>query len=77
LAVEQQDVEMFKAIAANVEETIERDERTLDALNGREREDLYWRLRWRRRELKLFRKRLAQLEADLFARDVLGDVRSL
>jgi len=39
-------------MVAYVEETIERDERVLDIINGREREDLHWRIRRWRREVE-------------------------
>jgi hypothetical protein len=77
LAVEQQDVERFKAMVVYVEESIERDERELDALTGREREYVYWRIRWRRRELKVLQRRVEGLEESLFAMSVLGDLKGL
>ncbi len=47
----QHDVEQFRAMIEDAEERTEEQERALDGLSGRAREYVFWRIRWRRREL--------------------------
>lgn len=77
MSIEQRDVEAMKAQGDYVEKSIERQRTALDSLSGRKREEFYWRLRRRQRELKVVRRRLAQLEEDLLCRDVLRDLENL
>ncbi len=77
MEIDQRFVEEYKAQAEYIAETIARDERALEHLNGRAREHVYWRIRWRRRELEVMRRRLGQMEEDLFPRDVLRDLENL
>ncbi len=74
---DQQSVEQFRAMIEDLEERTEEQERALYALSGREREYVYWRIRWRRRELKVMRRRLADFEESVFAMCVLGDLKRL
>ncbi len=73
----QEHVERFRAMMEDLEERTEEQERALDTLSGRDREYVYWRIRWRRRELKVMWKRLASLEEAVFALDVLGGLERL
>ncbi len=73
----QHDVEQFRAMIEDAEKRTEEQETWLDDLTGREREYLYWRIRWRRRELAVMRRRLADFEEDIFAMSVLGGLRDL
>ncbi len=73
----QQTVEAFRGALEDAERRTAEQETWLDDLSGREREYLYWRLRWRRREMKVMRRRLASLEESIFARDVLGGLKQL
>ena len=57
--------------------TIEAQEAALPDLPLEEREEVAARLSWRRRELAEVRERIAQVEEDLFAVDVLGDLKRL
>ena len=61
----------------DLEERTEEQEATLDTLSGRGREHVYWRIRWRRRELKVMLRRLADFEESVFAMCVLGDLKRL
>ena len=74
---DQQTVEAFRAMIEDLEEQTEEQERALDTLSGRDREHVYWRIRWRRRELAALRTRLADFEESVFARDVLGGLEAL
>ncbi len=73
----QEHVEAFRADLNDYEERIAEREACLDALSGREREHLYWRLRWHRRELKVMWARHASFEEAVFAMTVLRDIKNL
>jgi hypothetical protein len=77
LEVDQQTIEEFRAMAAYVAESLLRDEHALGDLPDEERKEVSARLQWRRRELQAVLDQLDQLEEDLFARDVLRDLRDL
>ena len=76
-ADEEQTVERFKATAAYIGEKIEEQEQALLDLAPEERDEFAAQLNWRRRELQDIRERIAQVEEDLFARDVLRDLKQL
>jgi hypothetical protein len=75
--VEQHDLDHWRELAAYVAYTIERDEAALADLPDSVAREIGARLEWRRRELAAVRGRIDQVEADLFARDVRGDLDRL
>jgi uncharacterized coiled-coil protein SlyX len=74
---DQQTVEAFRAGLDDLEARVVEEDRILDGLSGREREHRYWNNRRRWREIKALRTRLEDLEEDLFAMSVLGDLKGL
>ncbi len=79
MEVDQQTVEGFRVMAAYIEETIEREEHALEEPPDEEREHFAARHRWRWRErgLQAVNTQIDQLEVDVFARDVLGNLKQL
>ena len=75
--VEQHDLDHWRKLAAYVEETIARDEAALADLPDSVAKEISTRLEWRRRELATVLETLDQMEADVFAMDVLEDLDRL
>jgi len=70
-------LQAWRELAAILEEKTDQQEHALEDLPDEDREEIAARIDWRRRELAEVRDRIDQVEEDVFAMDVLGDLKQL